>query len=180
MPAYIALLRGINVGGRGILPMAELRAAFEAAGSGNVRTFIQSGNVLFTARKGGLPALDRKVRTRLKRTLGDDPVVIYRSRDEMAAILSRVAAGALARDPRIKLYLTFLARAPRVRPAYPIESEKEGLEVRRLGPRDLFVISRRLKSGRYGFPNTFVEKELGVPATSRNVKTVGKILDRSS
>jgi uncharacterized protein (DUF1697 family) len=57
-----ALFRGINAGGRNTLPMAELRAELEALGLQNVRTYIQSGNVVFGCPEGELEGLERRIR----------------------------------------------------------------------------------------------------------------------
>jgi uncharacterized protein (DUF1697 family) len=89
--AYVALLRGINVGGRNKVPMAELRAAFEDAGYTDVRTYIQSGNVVFGA---DTPAksLEAEVETMLKRHLGYPLVVVVRSHAQLRAVVADAPA----------------------------------------------------------------------------------------
>ncbi len=89
---YVALLRGINVGGRNKVPMADLRSAFEDAGHGDVRTYIQSGNVLFTASSAGA-ALEADVETMLERRLGYPLVVVVRSHSQLRSIVQRAPAG---------------------------------------------------------------------------------------
>jgi uncharacterized protein (DUF1697 family) len=84
--------------------------------------------------------------------------------------------GALTRDKAIKLYVVFLARRPKQVPALPLRFEKEGLELVAASGREVYVVSRRKPgSPMYGFPNQFVERTLGVPATSRNWNTVVKV-----
>ena len=61
MNVYVALLRGINVGGNNLIRMPALKACFEAQGFGEVATYIQSGNVLFTARRAGRRGLTRRL-----------------------------------------------------------------------------------------------------------------------
>ena len=71
--------------------------------------------------------------------------------------------------------MVFLSQAPRPRLRLPLVVPKEALEVVGIADRDLFVVSRRKKNGSFGFPNAFIEKELGVSATTRNWTTVTKV-----
>ena len=85
MTVYIALLRAINVGGTGKLPMAKLKAVCEELGFSDVKTYIQSGNVLFRA--GEVEAtVERKLDEALGTLLGKKPGVMLRSRKELEAI----------------------------------------------------------------------------------------------
>jgi uncharacterized protein (DUF1697 family) len=88
----VALLRGINVGGRNIVPMADLRQAFEAAGYDAVSTYIQSGNVLFQsdARRRSLEA---DVEAMLERHFGVPIVVVVRSHREFRSVVDAAPDG---------------------------------------------------------------------------------------
>ena len=88
---YVALLRGINVGGRNPVAMAALRTAFEDAGYGAVSTYIQSGNVLF---ESDAPAktLEQKIETMLERTFKIPLVVVVRSHRQLRAIVDKAPA----------------------------------------------------------------------------------------
>jgi uncharacterized protein (DUF1697 family) len=88
----VALLRGINVGGRNKVPMADLRAAIEAAGHADVSTYIQSGNVLFTAKKSGT-ALETDIEAVIERAFGFPLVVVVRSAAQVRAVVDRAPAG---------------------------------------------------------------------------------------
>lgn len=98
MPAYVALLRGINVGGKHALPMTIVRAAFEASGATNVATYIQSGNVVFTATKPLVVSLDKAA--------GFHVPVITRSAADYAAA---IAANPWATE---SMHCAFLPAAP--------------------------------------------------------------------
>ena len=89
---YVALLRGINVGGHNPVPMADLRAAFESAGFGAVRTYIQSGNVVF---ESAAPArsLEADIEAVLEQRFGYPMVVVVRSRAQMRAIVADAPEG---------------------------------------------------------------------------------------
>ena len=88
---YVALLRGINVGGRNKVPMAELRAAFEDAGHTDVRTYIQSGNVVFgsTAPRASLEA---DIESMLEGHLGYPLVVVVRSHAQLRSVVAKAPA----------------------------------------------------------------------------------------
>lgn len=84
MSVYVALLRAVNVGGAGTLPMAELKALCEEIGFTNVKTYIQSGNVLFQSDKDGM-AVQQHLEEALALKMGKSPGVILRSRQELEA-----------------------------------------------------------------------------------------------
>lgn len=89
---YVALLRGINVGGRNKVAMADLRAAFEAAGFGAVSTYIQSGNVLFGSEKPQA-ALEADLEPMLERRLGFPLVVVVRSHRQLRDVVRKAPEG---------------------------------------------------------------------------------------
>jgi uncharacterized protein (DUF1697 family) len=80
-------------------------------------------------------------------------------------------------EPGIKLYVSFLSRKPRSKPRFPLLSCKEALEAVAIKNLEVLIVSRRKKNGFDGFPNNFIEKELGVSATSRNWSTVTRIVE---
>lgn len=88
MPAYVALLRAVNVGGTGKLPMAELKRMGEAAGFAAVRTYIVSGNLLFQSNKSESPVL-AALQRELERFAGKPVDVAIRTGDEMRAVTRR-------------------------------------------------------------------------------------------
>lgn len=164
MAKYVALLRGINVGGKNLLKMDALRGAFESAGLKNVRTFQQAGNVVFeSARKN--PLRDLKL----------DANVIVLSLDDLAKIIEndpfkRIAPG------DVMLCVVFLFAKPARKVKLPIFSTSEKLELIAIDDRAAYVVARRRQTGWFGFPNNFVEKQLGVTATTRQWSTIKKLL----
>lgn len=86
MASYVALLRGINVGGKNKVPMADLRAAVEAGGYSSVRTYIQSGNVCFDA-AGPAGGIEADLEALLERELGMDLVVVVRSHRQLRSVV---------------------------------------------------------------------------------------------
>jgi uncharacterized protein (DUF1697 family) len=178
---YVAFLRAVNVGGKGLLRMADLVDAGTAAGCGNVRTFQAAGNVIFEAPPTRVAAIARRLQQQVSALLGVEAGLTIRSVEDLRAILRAAPFGALTADRALKLYVVFLLAAPRRKVAYPIGNEKEALEAIGARPTEVFVVSRRKPRGlMYGFPNAFVEDALGVPATSRGWSTVAKIVERAT
>jgi uncharacterized protein (DUF1697 family) len=173
---YVAFLRAINVAGHARVTMEALSRAFARRGYERVRTYIQSGNVLFDAPGKDREDLARDLETHLRRLLGGEAVVCLRTLRELEGLVRRDPFADYRVERGVKLYVSFLRRLPPRRSRPAATSSKDGLEVvAREGP-DVLVVSRPVK-GRYGFPNLLVEEAFGVPSTSRNWNTVSGILE---
>jgi uncharacterized protein (DUF1697 family) len=110
MPRHIALLRAINLGSRNRVSMPELRELLTGLGYGDVKTLVQSGNVVLTSRVSPR-RLERDLQRQIADGLGVDTPVVVRTRDELAKVIERDPFGAEADNP--KLYqVTFLAEKP--------------------------------------------------------------------
>ena len=171
----MAFLRAINVAGHARVAMTDLAAAFSAAGCREVTTYIQSGNVLFTCDPGRTAATCANVRARVRALIGGEPEIVFRTAGDIEGLVRRAPFAAFESEPGIKLYVAFLAAPPPASPTFPLLLPKEGLEAFGMTKADVFIVSRRKPNGFYGFPNNFIERELGVTATSRNWSTVTKI-----
>lgn len=160
MPAYVALLRAVNVGGTGKLAMAELSAKCVAEGFTNVQTYIASGNVVFVSKQSAA-----KVKAALEKRL--EPVsVMLRTADEMAA-LARLNPFPKAEPNRVMVL--FLDGRP---PADCLADVKGRTnEAMRLGAREIFVY----------YPDGQGQSKLKIPAaaagTARNMNTVAKLAE---
>ena len=174
---YIAFLRAINVAGHASLKMTDARAAFAAAGCRNVRTYIQSGNILFECPAREVTATLRAVARRLADACAGEPNILWRSEQQLEEIVRRAPFTDRDAGPTIKLYVAFLARAPRIKPRFPVLLPKEELEAVGMTDREVFIVSRRKKNGFFGFPNNFIEDALDVPATTRNWSTITRIVE---
>jgi uncharacterized protein (DUF1697 family) len=107
MPTHVALLRGINVGGHNKVAMADLRTVVESLGHGEVATYIQSGNVVFTSNDRDTAALAAGLERALEETLGVRSSVVVLSRDELAKVVADNPFPE-EEDPR-RLHATFRA-----------------------------------------------------------------------
>jgi uncharacterized protein (DUF1697 family) len=147
----------VNVPGHGTLKMTELAEAFSAAGCEDVRTFIQSGNVLFDAPRAGRQAVFQRVLDRVRALTGGEPEIMFRSLDEIADLAHAPAFEPFVNERGVKLYVAFLARKPRAIPGGPIRSVKEALDVIGIEGREAFIVSRRKPNSiMFGFPNNFI------------------------
>ena len=175
MPTHVAFLRAINVVGHGSVKMTDLRRVFEQAGAGNVRTVIQSGNVLFDATTRDVPGIVRRVRTALGGSGSAGPDIMLRQVADVHALVERDPFAGYPPGPTLKCYVAFLTRAPKSAPLLPIVSAKELLEMIAIDGREAFILSRLKPNRFFGFPNNFIEDALGVSATTRNWSTVTAI-----
>jgi uncharacterized protein (DUF1697 family) len=174
---HVALLRAINVGGHAVIRMTDLRDLFVAAGCANVKTYIQSGNVVFDASTKETSSLFRKILAGLTRRLGKEPGIVFRTVDELEHLVRTSPFARRKPSPDEKLYVVFLSGKPERAPTLPMVSEKDAVEAVVIEDLHIFMVSRPRKNGQYGFPNALAEKELGVAATTRNWNTVVKIVE---
>ena len=163
MPAFVALLRAVNVGGTGKLPMSELKAMCEELGFGAVRTYIASGNVVFTSRKSEA-AVKSALEKRLQAFAGKPLGVMVRSAAEMAQIL---ADNPFPKTPPNRTVAIFLDGKPPKDTLSGVRGQKD--EEIRLGRREIYV--------HYG--DGMGKSKLVIPAaktgTARNINTIATL-----
>ncbi len=165
MPAYVALLRAVNVGGTGKLPMSELKAMCVAEGFGKVQTYIASGNIVFSADQSE-PDVRAALEKRLTAYAGKPVGVIVRTAKEMDEVLS---ANPFPDAPPNWTVAIFLGAPPPV-DALDVLSGRTDEEVR-LGKREIYVA--------YGAG--MGRSKLKIPAaangTARNINTIAKLAE---
>ncbi|PTY00250.1 hypothetical protein DB345_01515 [Spartobacteria bacterium LR76] len=168
MPAYVALLRAVNVGGTGKLPMTELKALCEEAGFQDVRTYIASGNVVFRSTLGEKAARSA-LETRLQAHMGKPVQVFIRTAEEMADVVKR---NPFSREPGNRVAVLFTDAPLPADPTIGITGQKT--EQLALGKRELFIL----------YPNGMGTSRLRLPAektgTVRNINTVAKLAEMAA
>jgi uncharacterized protein (DUF1697 family) len=168
MPIYVGLLRAVNVGGTGKLPMTRLVAMCEDAGFTDVRTYIASGNVVFGA-KTGAAAVKAAIAERLAAHAGKPVGVLVRTSVEMAAV---VAANPFAKAPGNRTIVFFLDEPPRADSLARIRGRQD--EELRLGTREIYAF----------YPSGMGKSKLVIPAaragTARNMNTVATLADMAA
>ncbi len=173
MAAHVLLLRGINIGSRNRIAMPELRAALAGAGFGEVRTYLQSGNVVVSSRRGA-ERLVRDCRRTIADRFGLDVQVIGRSRDELAEVVGLDPLGAVASSPK-RYQVSFLDREPD-------RDTVDRLSKLAAEPERFVHVGRELYAwhpegvARSRLWNALAGSGLGFAATARNWTTVTSLL----
>src|SRR5215207_786935 len=111
MKTYIALFRGINVGGNNVLPMKELVARLESIGAQNVKTYIQSGNAVFQSQETNASLLSNKISAAIKKSHGFEPQVLLLELEEMEKAVEANQFPEAESEPKT-LHLYFLEAIP--------------------------------------------------------------------
>jgi uncharacterized protein (DUF1697 family) len=168
-----AFLRGINVGGRSLLAMADLKSALDDAGLADARTYLLSGNVVVTPGSGGPAELSETLERAIEGIAGRPIRVMVRTRDE----LDRIVAGNPLWDESLKpasLHTVFLEAAPDPDRAAELDPERSPADRFALSGREIYLHYPQ-GSGRSRLNLEYFEKTLGVAGTARNWNTVTRV-----
>ena len=171
MPSYVAMLRGINVSGSKPVKMEALRASFEALGFKNVRTYVQSGNVVFEAKERAAGPLGPKIVARIKRDFGFDVPVLVLGATELSRVVAENPFVAQRGVDLTKLHVTFLAGAPAAAGLKKMEGVSSGRDAFRCLGQIVYLLCPD-GYGNTTLSNNAFERALGAAATTRNWKTV--------
>jgi uncharacterized protein (DUF1697 family) len=171
---YIAMLRGINVSASNMIKMPVLQKIFETAGYENVKTYIQSGNVLFNQEESDSEELAKHIREIVKENTGSDVPVIVLELKDLMEVQQRNPFLKNRPEDVAKLHVTFLANEP--------EKERfEKIEIDKYLPDEFIGDAKSLYLfcpngyGRTKLNNNFFENKLKLDATTRNWKTVNEL-----
>jgi len=176
MTKFVALLRGINVGGNKLMKMDDLKKCFAALGFKNVKTILASGNVLYESTVDDENALAKKISEKLKAKLGHDVGIQVRSIEEIQKLADRDPFKKIKVTPDTKLYITFLPQKPTSKLKVPYTSPEKDFKILEVTDRE--ICSAVVLSLGRGTVEAMgiLEKEFGKNITTRNWNTVGKIL----
>jgi len=172
---YIALLRGINVGGH-VVKMERLRDLFGELGYANVRTYIQSGNVFFDTDEDDRATLRGAIEGHLRAALGYEVATCLRTVAELERTLARNPFAETVVTPDMRLNILFAVHPIPALAELPAWSPKRDLEIRSVTEMEAFVVWY-LKDGRPPASDAFLKKLLGAPLTSRFLHTTIKMLE---
>ncbi len=165
------MLRGINVGGQKRVSMQVLKEMYSSLGYSEVQTYVQSGNVIFSA-EANSPSVKEEIEKEIKRTFGFDVLVFLRNRSELAALVKN---SPYKQKDETNLHVTFLSEKPANIPIDDLNSAKTGAEDFTVSGKEIYLFC----PNGYGvtkLSNTFFEKKLKVSATTRNWRTVNTLL----
>jgi uncharacterized protein (DUF1697 family) len=169
---YAALLRGVNVGGRNKIAMADLRRILDGRGYGDVKTLLQSGNATFTSEL--TPAtLEADIAAAIAEQAGLRVAVMVRTGAELARAMAEHPLGREPDNPS-RYFVAFLAEAPDPAAAASFGELDLAPELAWVAGREAYLWCPN-GAGDTRLTGAFVEKQLGVAATARNWNTVGKL-----
>ena len=174
MPAYIAMLRGINIGPHKRVKMQKLRASFEGLGFDAVATYIQSGNVVFKTGRASPASLSRKIEEKLLADFGFSVSVILRTRDEMEKL---IGDNPLLREKGIdpvKLHVAFLSEAPTPAALAKLQTLTLPPDRVRCLDKELYLYFPNGTSGSSLWKHP-LDRVLSVVTTTRNWNTVNQL-----
>lgn len=174
---YLAILRGINVSGQKKIRMADLKALFESINFQDVETYIQSGNVVFESNSKQISQLKLKIENSIEKSYNFYVPVEIRTKDDMKYIVDNCPFNPVDMESDgTKVLVTFLSDQP---------SPENTLKIMEfvVPPEKLMIIEKEVYLycpdgyGKTKLSNTFLEKKLGVVATTRNWKSICKFYE---
>jgi uncharacterized protein (DUF1697 family) len=174
MPTYIALLRGINVGGHNKIAMADLRDLVSDLGFAGVKTLLQSGNLVFAGARKTDKALEKLLETETAKRLGVTADYIIRSTAELEAVIAANPFPKEAKNDPAHLVVMFLKSAVTAQDVKGLSDLITGPEIIRGAGTELYIVYPA-GIGTSKFTSALIEKKLGTRGTARNWNTLLKL-----
>lgn len=174
MQRWVALLRGVNVGGKNLLPMKELVAILEELGGSRVKTYIQSGNAVFRSTRRDASALARAIGREIDLRQGFQPHVMLLTLEEFEQAVAATPFAEAVGEPKT-LHLFFMAQKARDPDLHGLEKLRVDSERFNL-TENVFYLHAPDGIGRSKLAAN-AERLLGVPVTARNWRSVNKIVE---
>lgn len=171
MITYIAMLRGINVGGHKKIKMDLLLNLYESLGFTNIKTYIQSGNVIFDSPNLNIQELTEKIEEKIKSSFSFEISVFIRTKNELQKIIEN---NPFQKEDLSKLFVAFLSDNPIDPPLSEINKVKDDLEKYIILGKEIYLYYPNGVSNTK-LSNNFLEKKLKVSATTRNWNTVNAL-----
>jgi uncharacterized protein (DUF1697 family) len=180
MTVYVALLRGINVGGKNKIKMIDLKQMLEVLGLKQVETYIQSGNVIFESQEKE-KVLQEKIQEAFEQTFGFPVNVVLRTANEMEQIVQscpfsveEIKKAELANSEGESLYVALLPQKPLTEKIQQLNQYKTEQDDYRIVKRDMYLLFHHsIRNSKLATNLT----KLNVPATVRNWKTISKLAE---
>jgi uncharacterized protein (DUF1697 family) len=177
LSTYVALLRGVNLGARNKVSMADLRDLFADLGHEDVATYVQSGNVVFKSPVRDAAKLRDAIEKRIRSELRLEITVVLRTKSQLARIAGGNPFAKRGRAPTT-LHVTFLAERPSRARVGALEAKSLPPDEFRVVGEDVYLHTPR-GYGRSKLSNAYFEKQLAVRGTARNWNTVTKLAELS-
>ena len=173
MTTYISMLRGINVSGQKKIKMEELKEFYRSLGFKNIQTYIQSGNVIFESSDKNVSKIINKIERKIKKSFGFDVLVLIRTKNDLKKLIDN---NPFAKKDNSKLLVTLLSDTPLQSPIDEITKIKDDSEEFFIFGKEIYLFCPN-GYGKSKLSNNFFERKLKLSATTRNWKTVNKLLE---
>jgi uncharacterized protein (DUF1697 family) len=175
MPVFVSMLRGVNVGGHNKIRMVDLRSLYLSLKLEEPQTYVQSGNVIFKAKKGDLALLQRRIKGGIEKQFGCSPEVVLRTVAELRSVVARNPFAARRDVEPNKLLVFFLA-------AEAAKDAKTNLREMEIAPEEMHLEKRELYIyfpngvGKSKLPWSRIDKVLNTQGTGRNWNSITNML----
>jgi uncharacterized protein (DUF1697 family) len=171
---YVALLRGVNVGGKNKLPMKDLAEIFARSGCVEVKTFIQSGNVVFTAPASLCSDLGERVSKQIEKQFGHRPPIVLRSQQQMLEIVRNNPFLEPGVDHK-SLCVMFLADKPTAQQIATLDTNRSPGDEFFVRGQDIYMRMKSLADTK--LTNAYFDSKLNTISTARNWRTTVTLLE---
>lgn len=176
MQRYLALLRGINVGGKNIIKMADLRESFTGVGCTEVQTYIQSGNVLFSARQSSVAALSESITSTLQKNFGYKNPLFILPQQALVQVVADAPKGFGSEPDKYRYDVLFLQVGLSPKQALEQVSTKDGVDTVHAGTQALYF-SRLISRATQSHLSRLIKQPVYKQITIRNWNTTSKLLE---
>jgi uncharacterized protein (DUF1697 family) len=174
MPMHIALLRGINVGGRKTIAMSELRDLFSALGFAETQSWLQSGNLIFQGDQRPSAKLEQLLEVETEKRLGIQITYLLRTAQELATIIGGNPFPDEAKNDPARLVVHFLKKVPDAKDVQTLRAGITGPEIIKADGKQLYAYYPA-GQGQSKLTNAVIERKLGCQGTARNWNTILKL-----
>ncbi|MDD2531018.1 MAG: DUF1697 domain-containing protein [Bacteroidales bacterium] len=178
MKTYISLLRGINIGGHKKIKMDSLRENFSSLGYSNIKTYIQSGNILFSSKEEDKTKLEKEISSMILDKYGFDVPVLVLNSEELNEVISNNPFANSTNHNKDFIHITFLSNEVKEFNFTEIDSKKESEDEYKIINKTVYLYLPK-GYGNTKIHNNFLEKLLKTQATTRNWKTCLELLEMS-
>ena len=176
MIKYVALLRGINVGGNKNVPMEDLRQMLSSLGFASIKTLLNSGNALFESAETNPGVLTQKIEEVFVKQFGFESKIILRKASDIEGLIKLDPFKHIKKEENARLYVSFLDKESQSTLKLPYESADKSLLILQKTKREVFSVVFLSSTVNSGDAMKFLEKEFGKSITTRNWNTVEKIM----
>lgn len=172
---YAAFLRGVNVGGHQTVKMEDLHKTFESIGFKNIKTLLNSGNIIFQTEKINSASLTEKIQKELKKIFGYEISILLRNEEEIASLIKMDPFKDIHVTKNTKLYITFLSEKHHSNLKTPYESPERDFKILSVTPTEACTVITVSPERNTTDMMKIIETEFGKKVTTRNWNTVVRV-----